>query len=84
MGDILTNYDILGAFWMTIQLTVLLGHRRAGPRHRAGRHAGLPGARSLRLARHALRQRLPQHPADAASCVFSILGRRPTSSALPT
>ena len=64
MADLFTQFDILGAFWMTIDLTVLLGHRRPGDRHGRGHHAGLAGADPA-APRHQLRQRRPQHPADA-------------------
>ena len=39
-----TARSLLGAFWMTVQLTVLVGDRRADLGHAAGGHAGLPGA----------------------------------------
>ena len=64
MLDIFEKYDILGAFWMTIKLTVLLGDRRPRHRHRAGGDAGVAGGDPA-TSGLVLRQHGAQHPADA-------------------
>ena len=47
--QLLTEYDVLGAFWMTIKLTVALRRRGAGDRHRGRGHAGIAGRRAAGL-----------------------------------
>ena len=45
LRTLLTEYDVLGAFWMTIKLTFFVRHRRAGHRHGGRRAAGCPRSR---------------------------------------